>query len=815
MDTVLQDLRFGVRMLLKAPGFALVVIGTLALGIGAATAVFGVLDRVVLRPLPVREPDALVHLALAYSQPGGGERTGWNFSYPGFLDLRDAGIFSGVIAHTQTVFAIGDGSNVDRVDGAAVSAGFFTTLGAALAMGRDIRPDEDRPGASQPVVVVSYDFWQRRLAGAPDILGRALTINGRPFTVIGVAAPEFRGLVRGLREQAWVPVTGITDAGDNPFGRRTVSWLDVIARLKPGEAHLHAEAGLAVLAARLRATDALPRGARYVVVDGRGGLDAFVSELARPLRVLMAAVVLVLVVVCANVAGLLLARGAARYREISIRRAVGAGRPRLVRQLATESLLLAALGGAAGLLVASWIGDAVPSIPTLLGAPLAIAHGFDGRILGFALVAAAATAVGFGLVPALQASRPSLVEGLREAAAPAGRGRFRFAARDALVVAQVAVSLVLLTGAGVLFRTARNLHAVVPGYDPSNVLLAGVDFDYRGYTGEQARAFWLELLQRMRATPGVEAASVAVNIVPSPGGSRWDGVPLEGYTDTAAHTVAFDVNRVGPGYFAALRIPVLAGRAIGERDQAGAPRVAVINETMARRYWPDRDPLGRRMWLGADTTAPSATIVGVVQDGKYRSLREEPTAVVYWSALQGTPPTMTLIVRTRTPLALVGAVRSAVHDLDPAVPVFDVRTLDAHLALASARERLLAGVGGLFAGLALALAAVGLFGLLAFTVARRTREIGVRLALGARPADVIRMVVGQGTSRVVIGVVMGGVGAVAATRLLRSLLYGVSPGDPVAFAGAALLLVMTGLVAAYVPARRAARVDPMAALRTE
>ncbi len=816
MDWLTQDIRYAVRALLRTPSFTAVAVGTLALGLGAAIAVFAVLDGVILRRLPVNDPGALVHLARAFPQQSGGEQISWNYSYPGYTDLRDAGIFSGVIAHTPVILAIGDGSAVERVEGAAVSAGFFSTLGASLALGRDILPDEDRPGASQPVVILSDDLWRRRFGADAGLLGRVASINGRPFTVIGVAAPEFTGIHRGLRQQAWIPVTGSTDAGDNAFGRRTVSWLDVLARLKPGSSQAQASAGLAVLQHRLQAAATIPREEHFVMVDGSGGLDFMVAGLARPISVLMVAVLLVLVVVWANVAGLLLARGAARHREIAIRLAVGAGRGRLVRQLATESLVLALLGGVAGLVVATWITDLVPSIPTLFGAPLAVPRGFDARILGFTALATAVTALGFGLVPALLASRPDLVEALRGTTAAPARGRFRFSARDALVTSQVALSLILLSGAGVLFRTARNLQAVDPGFDPSDVLLAGVDFDYRGYTGVQARAFWTGLLERMRATPGVAEASMAVNVVPSPGGSRWDGIPLEGVVASPEHPVEFDVNSVGPGYFATLRIPVLSGREFDERDQAGAPRVAVINQTMARRYWPDQDPLGRRMWLGADTTAPSARIVGIVRDGKYRSLREDPLPVVYWSALQETSPIMTLILRTRSaPLALVGAVRRAVHDIDPGVPVFDARTLEAHVALASVRERLVATVSGLFAGLALALAAVGLFGLLAFTVARRTREIGVRLALGARPADVIRMVVGQGTVRVMIGAALGGVGAVAATRLLRSLLYGVGPADPLAFGGAALLLVVTGIAAAYFPARRAARVDPTVALRSE
>ena len=811
MDTLLQDLRYALRALARSPGFTAAVVLTLGLGIGTTAAVFGVLDRTVLRPLPVTAPDRLVHAVIQRPRPGGGPgdvSINDNLSYPTFGDLQTrTTAFAGVVAHVAAPLALEAGGQTERIDAAGVSAGFFTTLGAPLALGRDIREDEDRPGAPVPVVILGNGLW-RRLAADPAILGRAVTLDGKPYTVIGVADAEFTGLTRGAVADAYVPVTTITSAGDNAFGRRTVSWLDVFARLAPNVSREQAVAAVTVLSRQLESAGLLPAGNRILLQDGSHGLQGLVAELARPLSVLMAAVLLVLVVACANVASLLTVRATARRREIAIRIAIGAGRRRLMRQLTTESLVLAVLGAVAGLIAAVWIVGLMPAVPTLFGAPLAIARGIDGRILAFTALVATATALGVGLLPAWRATRTDLVSGLKDGAATAGRSRL--GGRDALVAVQVAITFVLVVGAGLLVRTARSLRAVDPGYDPRNVLLAEVDLESRGWRGVAIVAFWNEVLQRLRENPEVSAASVTLTMVPTPGGSRWNGVPLEGYQET--DNVEFDANSVGPEYFAAMRIPVAAGRVFDDHDGRGAERVAVINETMARRYWPGRRPLGRH--IGDSLSA--ATVIGVVGDGKYRSLREAPRAVVYFSALQDPLSTATLIVRARhDPIPLTTMVRQVVRDVDPQVPLFNVRTLNEHLALASARERLVAAVSVLFGSLALVLSLVGLSGLLAYAVSRRTGEIGLRMALGAAPSDVRAMILRRGMALAGVGLAVGVGLATLLGRFTAELLYGVAPIDPASYATAMLLIVGVAGVASALPARRAARVDPMVALRTE
>ncbi len=812
MDTLLQDLRYAVRTLARTPTFTLAAVATLALGIGATTAIFTVLDRALIRRLPVEDPGRLVHVV---TERDGG--TNYNLSYPAFADLLTERAFAGVAAHSAAILTLAVGDGVERVEGAAVSHGFFAALGVRLLAGREFTADEDRPGAAQDVVVLSHALWRRRFPGDPATVGATIRLNDRPFTVVGITAPAYTGLMRGAVEEAWIPLSlaGAFYAPDFAE-RRGMSWLNVLARLAPGTSRAQATAALDVLDAQRRQDGRLPRTSRTRLLGGERGLLASVADLERPLNVLMAAVTLVLAIACANVAGLLLARASGRRREIAVRQSLGAGRSRLVRQLMTEGFVLAAAGSGAGLMVALWLGEALPIVRTGFGDPLAIPRGFDGRMLAFAALASVVTALAFGLLPALATTRPDVTRDLRDGGGLTARPGRRVGARDALVVAQVALSVLVLAGAGVLVRSVLQLRAVPAGFDAGGVVLASFDLRSRGYDAEARRALYARTAEQLAALPGVDVASFASTITPNPGGSNWDGIRLEGSTANP-DDVSFDVNQVGPSYFEALRIPVVAGRGILPTDRPGAPPVVVVNQAMARRYWPGQNPVGRRLWVGTDTTTPAVEIVGVVPDGKYRSLREEPSPMAYFPALRGAPWQATLIVRGAggDPGALAAAIRRAMREVDPQLPLFNLRTLEDHVAVAYSRETLVAALATGLGVVALALSAVGLFGLLSYAVARRTREIGVRVALGARRADVLRLVIGQGIARAALGVAIGVPAALVAVRFVRSLLFGVGPADPLAFATATAVLGVVALAACLGPAHRAARIAPMEALRHE
>jgi predicted permease len=810
MSTIAQDLHYALRTLARAPGFTAAAVITLALGIGANTAIFTALDRLILRPLPVEQPDQLVKIVT--ERPGG---LNHNLSYPAFADVRDLTVFAGVLAYSKTPITLTSPTSAERLEGGAVSAGFFTALRLPLALGRDISADEDRPGAPSDVVVLSHGLWRSRFHADPDMVGRTIGLNGRPFTVVGVAPAGFGGLIRGVEDQVWIPVTvaGRTVAPDFAT-RRRLSWLDVLGRLAPGMSVERAAAPLAALDRGLVELSLRDATERTRLLPAAHGLTWSVGAYQEPLTILMAAVALVLLIACANVASLVLVRASARQREFAIRVSLGAGRARLFRQLLTESALLAAAGGVAGVALGTWLSDALPALRTVWGDPIAGARGLDARVVGFAAVATALTVLVFGLVPALQVSRSDVVTGLKETGTRAP-GR-RLGLRDSLVIVQVALSLVLLTGAALFVRTLVSLERVDPGFTADGVLLAGFDLEPRGYDLERRREFYGRLDARLAALPGVAGATFASTVTPHPGGWNWGGLRVEGYSPAPDEVIAFDVNQVGPRYFEVLRIPLLRGRPFDERDRAGGPAVIIVNEAIVRRYFKNNDPIGRRVWLGSDATAQSVEVVGVVADGKYRGLRERDELMAYVPGLRSAPWSATIVVRAGgAPGRGIELVRQELRALDAQLPLLGVRTMHQHLAVATSRERLLAALATALGVLALALAAVGLFGLLSYAVARRRREFGVRVALGARPVDVVGLVVRQGLGRAVAGLALGAVAAVMVTRLFRSLLYDVSPLDPLSFLAAGTVLVLVALVACLVPARRAAQIEPMTALRTE
>jgi predicted permease len=811
MTDALQDVRYAFRTLSRAPGFATAAVLTLALGIGANTAIFTALDHLILRSLPVEHPEQLVNVVT--SRPNG---INYNLSYPWFAALRDDNaVFSGVLAHSPSPVTLTSGSAAERLEAGAISAGFFRTLALPLTLGRDFTTDEDQPGAARDVVVLGYGFWRRRFNADSGVLGRTIGLNGRPFTVVGVAARGFSGLTRGIEEQAWTPITLAGRTVTPDFATRTrISWLNVVARLTADHTPERATEILTAFDQHQVELGQRDTTEHTKLLPAARGLTWAVSEYKEPLGILMAAVAMVLLVACANVASLVLARASARRREIAIRVSLGAGPARLFRQLITESAVLALAGGVAGVALAVWLADAVPTLRTSWGEPLAGAAGLDARIVGFAALATAFTIIVFGLAPAIHVVKSDVVTGLKDGAAVRRPGR-RIGLRDALVIGQVAVSLVLLTGAALFLRTLVGLASVSPGFDAQGVVLAGFDLEPRGYDLAQRQQFYGRLEQRLAALPGVMSATFAATITPSPGGMNWGGVRFEGYTAAPNENAGFDVNRVGPRYFETLRIPVLHGRGFDERDRPGAPAVIVVNEGIARRYFRGENPIGRRIWDGPDATAQSYEIVGVVAGGKYRGLRERDELMAYVPALRNAPWSATMIVRGGATAGVIEQLRRELRALDPLLPLVGTRTMRDHLEMATSRERLLAALATALGLLALALGAVGLFGLLSYAVARRTREFGVRVALGARPADVLGLVVREGLSRAGLGLALGAVAALLVTRVFRAMLYDVSPGDPLSFLAAGAVLGLVALGACLVPARRAARIEPMTALRTE
>ena len=794
------DVLHGLRVLLQRPGFTAAVLVTLALGIGANTAVFTILDTALLRPLPYAEPERLVRIW--ENNPA----RGWpqfSVSQPNFLDWREQGgvAFERLAAATNRPCNLTGAGEAERLSGFAMSHDFLPLLGVRPMLGRDMLPQEDAPGG-EPVVLLSRAFWQRRFGGDPDIVGRTIALNDVPTTVIGVL-PEFY----------WGSFEVFVPLRPDPNQSRGDHRLSVYGRMKPGVSFEQARATMVGTA------DNLAR--RYP--DTNDGWTVTLStffdwavprESRSPLYFLLGAVVLVLLISCANVAGLLLARAAGRRREIAVRAALGASRARLVRQLLAESMLLAALGGGLGLLAAQWGLNAIKASLDR-AVPRADEIVLDHRVLLFTLAATALTGLLFGLAPALQATRVDLQGTLKDGTAGAGTTRQR--ARSVLVVGQVALSLVLLVGVGLLVRSLMALVDTPPGFDPKNLLTGSISLpDSRYPTGKEYVTFHQRLLARLGGLPGVKAASIASGL-PMDGNATMmevhpDGAPAP--ADGPAPSAQWRL--VSPGYFRTMGIPLRSGRDLEDRDLApdtGDLRGAVISEALARRLWPGQDPIGRTFhpWNASN---PPITVVGVAGDVRLFSLDQTPETAVYLLFMRWNP--IQIVVRTEgDPAAFASLLRGEVRAIDPGVPVAQVQTMDDLLDRTTASRRFTMTLLAVFAGMALLLSGVGLFGLLAFLVSQRTRDIGVRLALGARRSDILRLVVGRAMLLTSIGVAAGLAGSVALAGAIRSMLYGVGERDPLTLAATAIVLVAVALVACWLPARRAARVDPMIALRCE
>jgi predicted permease len=827
MDALFHDLKHGVRTLAKAPGFTLVVVLTLGLGIGANTAIFTLLDQVLLRLLPVERPEELVLLDGPGANMGArfGEQT---FSYPMYRDFRDGNeVFSGVIARFGVPLSLEHQGQSERVAGELVSGNFFEVLGVPPAAGRTLHASDDAAPGAHPVAVLSHGFWQRRFGGDPGIVDATLTVNGRAFTVVGVAAAGFDGVEVGAAPDVFLPIAmkAVATPTWNELENRRFLWLNVLARLRPGVTREQAAAGMQVLYRQVnedevaQMPDAPPRfrerflAKKLQVLPGFRGLSSLRREFTRPLLVLAGMVGLVLLIACANVASLLLARAAAREREMAIRLALGARRGQVLRQLAVESLLLAALGGAAGLALSALVGDVLLHALPFEQASRTFQSSPDTRVLLFTLAVSLATGLVFGLVPALQATRPRVASTLKdERGTSTSAGHVRF--RKGLVVVQVALSLLLLVGAGLFARSLYNLRTLDPGFETRQLLSLAVEPDLNGYSPAAARDLLRRLQERFAAEPGAVGASMASN--PLLTDSRMImTVDMEGYERKEDETTNLFVNRVGPGYFKTMGIPVVAGREFDERDVVGAPKVALVNETTARYFFKDSSPIGRRLGVGGDPR--EIEIVGVVRDGKAYSLRDTPERFFYLPLLQDEAPNeATFYVRaTGAADALAPRLRSVVHEVDPALPVYAMTTMERQVDRSLFFERMIAALAAAFGVLATVLAALGLYGVMSYTVVRRTREIGIRMALGAERGRVLWLVLREVALLAVAGVVLGLPSALALAQLVSSQLYGLSPADPATLVLATAVLAGIAVLAGYLPARRATIVDPVTALRHE
>lgn len=818
VEQVSTDLKLAARLLVKNPGFTAVALVSLALGIGATTTIFSLLNALLLQPLPGRQP---ARLATVYTSDFSGPRYGTS-SYADYLDFRAGSpAFEGLAAYGAKPLLFTEGSESQRVLAQLVSGNFFDVLGLPARFGRTILKGEETAG-EHPVIVLSDAFWRSRFAADPGVVGRAVALNGKPYTIVGVGPAGFAGLIRGVGVDLFVPVAMDPSLTGDPLDSRGNRGLLLIGRLRPGAGVEEARAELALVARRLhashpdswtdrqgkpRAVSVLPEDASRVLPIVRGPISAF-------LGVLFAAVALVLLVACSNVASLLLARANTRRREIAVRVALGAGRGRLVRQLLTESLLLGGLAGVLGVALAELSIRLILAFQPPLPFSLALGLELDARVLLFALALSLATGVVFGLLPALRASRTGPRAALQARGTDA-RSKRGIALRDLLVTAQVAGSLVLLVSAGLLLRSLGNAQAIDPGFDPERALVFSLDLQAQGYDPARGAAFYAALQERLQATAGVTAASFATYLPLTLGGER-RGMRVVGYEPGAGEDMEIASSFVGASYFEAMRTAIVRGRGLTEQDAPGGRAVVVVNEAFVRRYWPGRDGLGERLALGWDESEVVMEVVGIARDGKYASLGEAPTPYVFFPHRQLYRSQMAVVVRTESdPTALVAQMRRQVHALDPTLPVYDVKTLSAHLGTSLFPARAAATLLGLTGALALLLAALGLYGVLSYLVTLRTREIGVRVALGARREDVMRLVVGRGVKLAGAGLAIGLLASFGVTRFLSFLLYGTSPLDPATFAVVVALFAVVTLVAAWAPARRAASVEPLVALRED
>ena len=828
MGLVPQDVRYAFRTLFKAPAFTLVVVATLALGIGANTAIFTLMDQVLLRALPVKDPQQLVILDAKGSNMGRIEGD-HAFSYPMLKDFREQSKTTGVLGRFRVPTTLMVDNRSERVLAELVSGNYFQVFGLTPAAGRLLDMSDEVTPEGHPVVVLSHAFWLRRFAGSPAVVGRTIRINGLPMTVAGVAPRGFNGAEVGTPTDLFVPLmmrmTMIpSDPKDALMDRRTM-WLQLVARVKDGVPKEQAEAELNTIFRHTREEElkAIPSptprfrkgflGTHLNLLPGYKGLSSLREQFSTPVVVLMGMVGLVLLITCANVANLLMARAPARQREIAVRLALGASRARVVGQLLIESVVLALFGGALGVILSIWAADSLLHALPFEGIARSFSSSPDIRILLFTLGVSCLTGLVFGLVPAWQTAKPGIVLALREeGGAVVSSGHVRL--RKGLVVAQVVLSLLLLVGAGLFTRSLWNLRSLDPGFRVDSLLTFSVDPSLSGYSPEAANSFYERLQQRLGQLPGVTAVSMVGNL-PLTGNTWMATVKVEGYQGKDGEDLNPMMNVAGPGYFKTMGVPILAGRDLLPSDGAAAPKVAVINEKMAQYFFGNQNPIGRHFGIGR-AKGNEIEIVGVAKDGKDTDLRQPVSRGFYLPFAQFSDVgAMTLLVRAGGQPPSGDALRRAVAQIDAVIPVFDIKSMRVVSDESLFVDRMFALLSACFGGLAMVLAAVGLYGVMSYTVARRTREIGVRMALGAQPTGVIWLVMREVALLALVGIAIGLPAAIGVGHLVSSQLYGVSPTDPATLIVATLTLLTVALLAGYVPAGQATRIDPIKALRWE
>jgi macrolide transport system ATP-binding/permease protein len=813
VSTLISDFRYSIRSLLKSPGLTVAAVLSLGLGIGANTTIFTWVQAVLFRPIPVAANPSTIRIAAMENRDG--QSRSW--SYPNYQDFRDRATLIDVVAQDDQTFSIAVDDTAERTWGALVSGNYFQVMGLRAAAGRLFTPQDDVTPGGHPVVVISHAYWQRRFSGDPAIVGKSATINNAPMTIVGVAPEGFIGTFLGVSSSAWVPMAMQREMmGGDRMAQRGNGWMQSLVRLKPGVSQEQAQAeATSIMAQLVQEYPQFNDGRRLRIVQTWEAPFGAATVLAPILAVLSILVALVLVIACANVANLLLSKAVSRRREVAVRLSLGASRTRLVRQLLTESLLLAFVAGTAGVVMAYWTMDVIMAFAPPVDMPLDLGLRMDTTTLIFAVGVSLVTGVIFGLAPALQASSPRTINALKEEGRSGSGSRTTGRLRNALVVAQLAVCLVLLVGATLFLRSFIAAQALSPGFDAERLVTASMDMFPSGYTGERNREFQRRAIEAIEALPGIESAAFGSRIPLGFGSNSSTSVGIDGYVPRENEEIVINYSTIGSGYFKTMGVPIRAGREYNDTDTLESPRTVVINEAMARRYWPEGKALGGRVRFGPN----AAEVIGIVADTKYNSINERPLAQLFLPMSRNEVSTLRLFARaTGTPAPMVAEIRNAIRTLDPTLPVYDARTVSEHMQVAVFAQRMAANLLGAMGVLALLLAAIGLYGVMAYAVSQRTQEMGIRLALGASPSSLLNMILGQGMKLTGIGLVIGlalALGAFGSIGAVRTLLPGISPLDPITFITVPLTLTLIAFLATWIPGRRAGKVDPLVALRVD